>query len=145
MVSKYSMRRSIFLIAVALSLFADCAYAQEKLTCDCGNSSRHDTVCLTKTEMADQVTHIEMRNDEMGNHVNARGVAVLELTVGKDGHVANAKAISGHPLALSLLLGAIQEWRFKPLIRNKTARQECGRLNVEFSIVENLSEVEVVR
>ena len=61
----------------------------------------------------------------MGNHVNANGMALFELTVGKDGRIANAKAISGHPLALSLLTGAMDKWLFKPLVRNETARQGC--------------------
>ena len=39
----------------------------------------------------------------MGNHVNVNGVAVFELTVGKDGHIVSAKALSGHPLALPTL------------------------------------------
>jgi hypothetical protein len=95
--------------------------------------------------MSHQVKHIEMQPDRMGNHVNVNGIAVFELTVGKDGRIVNAKAISGHPLALPLLLGATDKWQFKPLVRNETARQACGRLSVKFSIVQNLSTVEVVR
>ena len=95
--------------------------------------------------MSDQVKHIEMQNDRMGSHVNVNGVAVFDLTVGKNGRIVNAKAISGHPLALPLLLRAMDKWQFKPLVRNETARQACGRLSLKFSIVENLSTVEVVR
>lgn len=95
--------------------------------------------------MSDQAKHIEMQNDRMGSHVNVNGVAVFELTVGKNGHVINAKAISGHPLALPLLLRAMDKWRFTPLARNKTAQQACGRLSVKFSIVQNVSTVEVLR
>ncbi len=123
---------------------ADSAFAQDGLTCVCGNSPDQTTICLTETQMSHQVKHIEMEPDRMGNHVNANGLAVFELTVGKDGRIANAKAISGHPLALPLLTGAMDKWQFKPLVRNETARQVCGRLKVRFSIVENLSKVEVV-
>lgn len=139
------MMRSVLLTAVALSLSAYSAYSQDKFTCDCGNGADHDTVCLTETQMADDVKHIEMQSDRMGNHVNANGVAVLELTVGKNGRIVDAKAISGHPLALPLLLSSVNKWRFKPLRQNETVRQACGRLSVKFSIVENLSKVEVVR
>jgi hypothetical protein len=139
------MTRDVLLVAVTLSMCAASAYGQDKLTCDCGNGSRHDTVCLTKTQMADRVKHIEMQNDRMGNHVNVNGVAVLELRIGKDGRIVNARAISGHPLALPLLLNTLNKWRFKPLVQNETAQQTCGRLSVKFSIVENLSKVEVVR
>src|SRR4051812_19307758 len=122
------MRGSVLLTAALLILLADSGFAQDGLTCDCGNSPDKPTVCLTETEMRRQVKHIEMEPDRMGNHVNVNGVAVFELTVGKDGRIVNAKAISGHPLALPLLLGAMDKWRFKPLVQNETPRQVCGRL-----------------
>ncbi len=93
--------------------------------------------------MSAQVKHIEMQPDRMGNHVNVRGVAVFELMVSENGRVLNARAISGHPLAIPRLLGSVDKWRFKPLIRDAVARQTCGRLTVKFSIVENQPNVVV--
>ena len=61
---------------------------------------------------------------------------MFELAVSKNGRIVNARALSGHPLALPLLFRAMDKWRFKPLVRNGTARQACGRLSVKFSIVE---------
>ena len=71
--------------------------------------------------MSDQVKHIEMQNDRMGSHVNVNGVAVFDLTVGKNGRIVNAKAISGHPLALPLLLRAMDKLQFKPLCERTSA------------------------
>lgn len=71
-------------------------------------------VCLRETQMSARVKHIEMQADRMGNHVNVSGLAVFELMIGKNGRVLNAKAISGHPLAIPLLLGSVDKWRFKP-------------------------------
>ena len=144
-VSKWIMRPSVLLIATLLILSADSASAQDGPTCDCRNISDEPTVCLTETQMSDQVKHIEMQSDKMGDHVNVKGVALFEVMVGKDGRIVNARAISGHPLALPLLIGAIDKWQFKPLVRNQIARQACGRLKLKFSIVQNLSAVEVVR
>ena len=95
--------------------------------------------------MSAQVKHIEMQPDRMGNHVNVSGVAVFELMVDKNGRVLNAKAISGHPLAVPRLVGSVEKWRFKPLMRDGVAHQTCGRLSLKFSIVENQLTVEVVR
>lgn len=95
--------------------------------------------------MSAQAKHIEMQPDRMGNHVNVSGVAVFELIVDKDGRVLNAKAISAHPLAVPRLVGAVEKWRFKPLMRNGVAHQTCGRLSLKFSIVENQPEVEGAR
>lgn len=139
------MRPFALLIAALLILLFDYGSSQDGLTRDCGNSPDKLAVCLTETQMSHRVKHIEMQDDRMGNHVNVSGVAVFELMVGKNGHIVNAKAISGHPLALPLLLSAMDKWQFKPLVRNGTAQQACGLLRVKFSIVENLSTVEVVR
>jgi len=95
--------------------------------------------------MADQVKHIEMASDRMGNHVNLEGIAVFRLTFSKDGRIVCAKAISGHPLALPLLIGAMNKWQFRPYRQDEIARQACGQLRLKFSVVENLSAVEVVR
>ena len=62
-----------------------------------------------------------------------------------NGHVLNAKVISGHPLAVPLLVGSLSKWRFKPLQEDGVAWQACGLLSRKFSIVENQSKVEVVR
>jgi hypothetical protein len=128
-----------------LILSGQAASPQDAPPCDCADVQTAAIVCLTGTQMSAQVTHIEMQPDRMGNHVNVRGVAVFELMVGKNGHILNAKAISGHPLAIPLLLESVDKWRFKPVIRDGVARQACGRLNVKFSIVENQPKVEVAR
>jgi hypothetical protein len=138
------MTRVILNVALLIFLAAS-GFLQDGVTCECGNSSDQGAACLTETQMSHQVKHIEMEPDRMGHHLNLNGVAVFELIVGRDGHVVNARAISGHPLAISLLIGAMDKWRFKPLLPNETVRQVCGRLSVKFSIVQNLSKVEVVR
>jgi hypothetical protein len=95
--------------------------------------------------MAAQVKHIEMQADRMGNHVNISCVAVFELMVGKNGRVLDAKAISGHPIAVPRLIQSVDKWRFKPLVRDGISYRICGRLNVRFSIVENQPTAEVAR
>ncbi len=138
------MNGTVFLLGM-LILSAQAAFPRDMPPCDCGNAQTAALVCLTEKQMSEHATHIEMLPDRMGNHVNVRGVAVFELMVGKDGHVLNAKAISGHPLAIPRLLESVDKWRFKPLIRDGVARQTCGRLTVKFSIVENQPTVEVAR
>lgn len=87
--------------------------------------------------MQKQIEHVEMAPDRMGNHVNLKGVAVLEVRFGRDGRVACAKAVSGHPIAISLLISAIERWRFHAYRRNATALEVCGRVRLKFSISEH--------
>lgn len=136
------MNGTVFLLGVLI--LSRAAFPQDTPPCDCENAQTAAIVCLTEKQMSGQVTHIEILPDRMGNHVNVRGVAVFELMV-KDGRVLNAKAISGHPLAIPRLLESVDKWRFKPLMRDGVTRQTCGRLTVKFSIVENQPAVEVAR
>jgi hypothetical protein len=100
---------------------------------------------LTESQMAVQVKHIEMGSFPMGNHVNLNGTAVIELVVAKDGSVTCAKAVSGHPLALSGLIGRVQKWRFNPFVRDGVARRICGSLRIKFVVVNNRPSATVVR
>jgi len=99
---------------------------------------------LKETQMSGQVEHIEMEADLLGNHVNVRGIALMETTVDMDGRVLCVKALSGHPLAIIHLIGASPKWKFKPYLKNRRPQRPCGRLRLNFSFVENAPFVEVV-
>jgi hypothetical protein len=137
--------RNTVVLSAALAILSANYGAQDGLTCDCSSNTDRPISCLTETQMIHQVKHIEMEPDRMGNHVNVSGIAVFNLIVGEDGRILNAQAISGHPLALPLLIEAMDKWRFKPFVGNHAARRVCGRLSVKFSIVQNLPKVAVVR
>jgi hypothetical protein len=138
------MKRSAFLLGI-LPFFALAALAQDEPPCNCESNQAQVVVCLTEAQMSARVIRIEMQPDRMGNHGNLSGIAVFELMVGKNGHVLKAKVIWGHPLAVPLLVGSLNKWRFRPLQQDGVAWQTCGRLSVNFSIVENESKVEIVR
>jgi hypothetical protein len=128
-----------------LILFGWTASAQDGMLRDCGNNQSPAIVYLTEMQMSVRVKHIEMRSDRMGDHVNFDGLAVLELIVGKNGRVLNAKAVTAHPLVLPLLMASVAKWRFKPVMRDGVAQQTCGHLKLQVSITENQSKVEVIR
>ncbi len=110
--------------------------------CKCSKS----TVCLTETQMADSAVHVEMETDRMGNHTNAQGVAVFEVKFDKAGRVSDAKWVEGgHPMAIPLIIGAVPKWRFRPYLLNGKAQRACGNLRLKFSIMNNVSHIEVER
>jgi len=133
------MTKYVVLLAICAFWFVEDTPTR---ACDCANAQ---AVCLTDVQMASHVRHIAMQPDLMGNHNNGGGIAVFEITFGEDGKVVNAKAISGHPLAIHLLIGAAPKWRFRPFVQHGAAKQACGRLTVKFSIVENQTSVVVVQ
>jgi hypothetical protein len=91
------MNGSAFLLGI-LIVSTPAAFPQDALPCDCAGERAAATVCLTDTQMSAQAKHIEMQPDRVGNHVNVKGIVIMELIVGKNGRVLNAKAISGHPV-----------------------------------------------
>jgi hypothetical protein len=116
--------------------------AEDSRACDCTHA---ETACLTDIQMARHAVHIAMLPDLMGDHINVKGIAVFEVTFGRDGKVIHAKAVSGHPIAINLLLGAAPEWQFRPFVQDGTARRACGRLTVRFSMVESKASVVVLQ
>lgn len=93
--------------------------------------------------MAKHVKQLGMLDDRMGKHVNLSGLAEFEVVVSTDGTVFSLRAITGHPIATALLLGAVQDWQFEPYLPNGVARKACGRLRLRFSVVENVSSVQL--
>lgn len=45
---------------------------------------------------------------------HVQGEVVIEILIDKDGDVAEAKAMSGHPLLVGTALNAIKQWKYKP-------------------------------
>jgi hypothetical protein len=131
------------ILVIVLALLAS-GIAQETRvrSCDCTTGK---TVCISEAQMAGSATHIEMEPDLMGNHSNASGVVVFQLIVGKNGKVKNAQAISGHPIAISLLIGAVPKWRFQPFVEDGTKKQTCGPISLRFRILNNRTSVEVMK
>jgi hypothetical protein len=113
---------------------------------DNGESWERNCPCtehLKESQMSSQAEHIEMKPDVLGDHVNVSGIAVMEVVVEKDGRVRCMQALSGHPIAISHLIAARRNWRFKPYVKDGSAQRFCGRLRLRFSLVENQPSVEV--
>lgn len=92
-----------------VAVLALCALAFSKDVPDCKCKPLNSRiVCLSADRMVSHVRHIEMDFDRMGNQTNSGGIAAFEITIGKDGKVLAAKALSGHPLGIAILIAAIQ-------------------------------------
>lgn len=120
------------------------AFAQKpsKEVCDCSTTK---VVCLSETEMADHIEHIEIEPDRMGNHSNGSGIVIVDVLFGEDGKIISGRAISGHPIGINLLVSTMSKWRFQPFVQNGKKKQACGRLSLRFKIVKNKTSVEVVK
>ena len=46
------------------------------------------------------------------------GIVILEITIGTDGTVADAKVLRGNPLLDDAALGAVRQWQYAPTLLN---------------------------
>jgi hypothetical protein len=139
------VRYLIFLLGLAGLSVAQTTRTTLAGGCPCQeNHTDPGTDCLTDVQMPQYVKHVEMEPDRMGNHTNLQGVAVFRIAFDKHGRVDCAEALSGHPIAISLLMASLGRWRFKRFVRNGTSVRACGRLSVRFSVAEGRSTVKVI-
>jgi hypothetical protein len=82
--------------------------------------------------MSERAVYVEMETDRMGNHSNYRRVAVFQIGFDERGRVTGATAISGHPLGISHLMGAVSEWKLKPVIIKGAKKTGRGSLSIKF-------------
>src|SRR5215470_16159755 len=115
------MRQFVCCAVVLFMVSTKIASAYKQPSCGCWNDDKNAAVHLTEAQMRSHVEHIEMEPDRMGNDSNGTGIAVFKIIFGEDGRVVCAKVISGHPLAVTLLMAAVGKWRFTPYVRNGIA------------------------
>jgi hypothetical protein len=101
-------------------------------------------VCLPQQTISELATHVEMEPDRMGDHTNLKGTALFQVTFDEKGHLVSAKAVSGNPIAVHLLISAAKRWRFKPYMQDGVTRRACGWLEIKFTMIENIPSAKVV-
>lgn len=70
----------------------------------------------------------------MLGHGHLRGEVVLDLLIDEQGHVACARAISGHPIAIASAMASIQTWRFKPFVQRNKGIAVFGHLTIPYDV-----------
>src|SRR5262249_42042380 len=63
-----------------------------------------------------------------------QGTVQVQVTIGTDGHVTDATAISGHPLLRDAAIEAARQWEFKPTDVSGTAAKVQGTLTFNFTL-----------
>jgi hypothetical protein len=63
---------------------------------------------------------------------NLRGTVILQVLVGKDGAVECARAIKGHPVAITPAITAIQDWVFEPYTVDDEPHAVLGEISVNY-------------
>lgn len=65
-----------------------------------------------------------------------QGVVILEITIGTDGSVADAKVLRSIPLLDQAALDCVKQWKYEPTMVDQTARPVILTVTVSFSLQE---------
>jgi TonB family protein len=63
-----------------------------------------------------------------------QGTVRFAIIVGKDGHVLNAKVVSGHPLLVRAAKEAIEQWVYRPTLLNGQPIEVQSQADVNFTL-----------
>ncbi len=65
---------------------------------------------------------------------HVQGAVTLQVLVGEDGHVVNAKVTSGHPLLQQAAVQAVMRWRFTPTLLSGQPVKVTGVVTCNFTL-----------
>jgi len=71
---------------------------------------------------------------ELAKNAGVQGVVILEVTVGEDGAVSDARVLRSIPLLDTAALDAVKQWRYEPTLLNGVARPVIMTVTVNFTL-----------
>jgi len=84
--------------------------------------------------MGNLLIRIEPDYPEKAREQKIQGPVVLDIVVGKDGTIQGISMISGDPQLAMAAAHAVQQWRFKPWVRNRKPVPFESRITLNFSL-----------
>jgi TonB family protein len=63
-----------------------------------------------------------------------QGVVILQVTIDKEGSVADAKLISGHPMLVQAAIDAVKQWKYRPYLLNGEPLIVESQVKVNFTL-----------
>ncbi len=80
---------------------------------------------------------VEAPYPEMARMARIQGNVILHVLINKQGHVANIKAVSGHPILIQAALDAVKQWEYQPFQLNGEPKQVETAVVVKFRCQDN--------
>jgi protein TonB len=70
----------------------------------------------------------------LAQQIGLEGVVIIECRVDRDGGVADARVLRGHPLLNDAALAAVRTWRYRPTLLNGTPVSVIMTVTVRFDL-----------
>jgi protein TonB len=71
---------------------------------------------------------------EEARQARIQGTVLLRAVIGKDGRIAQLDVISGPKQLIQAATGAVQQWRYKPYMRNNEPVEVDTQITVNFTL-----------
>ncbi len=78
-------------------------------------AAKRDAALVAEKKLTGRV---EPQYPQMAKIAHIQGDVVLHILIDKQGHVANAKAKTGHPILIQAALDAVRKWDYQPFLLN---------------------------
>ena len=125
-----------------------------KRCCDCGKgsgegwplppSAKGEPKCVSSRVIKSLVEHIRpLEPPCCGKNVNVAGRVIVEVLVDAEGSVKCARAVKGHPLAITSAIEAVPKWKFKSYLVQGVPVAACGNLIIKFRFRDRSASTEV--
>jgi TonB family protein len=75
---------------------------------------------------------VEATYPQMARIAHIQGNVILHVLINKQGHVANIKPVSGHPILIQAALDAVRQWEYQPFLLNGEPAEIETAVEVKF-------------
>ncbi len=82
---------------------------------------------------AQLVSSVPPEYPSVARQFHAEGNVIVSATVGTDGHVKNAKAVSGNPMLRDAAVNAVRQWKYKPATLNGQSVESSIQVTLKFT------------
>ena len=92
-------------------------------------------VALSPAAAESSLIHrVEPEYPEEARKRQVQGAVVLDIHIGQDGTVQDAKLVSGEPLLVDAAMAAVKQWRFQPRLVDGTPAEMQTRITLNFRL-----------
>jgi TonB family protein len=98
-----------------------------------GHTGNPELACVSLVE-ENPIYKVEPRYPEKARASRIQGQVVVDAIIDRRGHVAELKALSGHPFLIPAALDAVRQWRYKPYLLDGKAIKVETQIIVNFNL-----------
>jgi TonB family protein len=127
------LRKIILLIAVSVCVVIAIAQEAQPQPQQQQAPVRHERIRLSSEALERMLKHkVKPKYPDEAKQAHLKGTVRLQVVVGEDGSVKEAKPIEGDPVLAKAATDAVLQWRYRPCSIDSRPVQMEGEVDVKF-------------